>query len=392
MSFKVNPNIEDIPENVIRNMLRYLQDPDFFSFSGGVPDPNLFPRESFAKTAQKTILKDGMSALQYGATEGTRALREVIAKRMCSSGVDCTYENIIVTGGAQQAIDLCVRTLKVPNKKVLVEDPTYLGALQILKSHAQDIGILSDKSVVKKDPVSFAYAVPNHANPTGVSMSIESRLRLLKQASEQDFAIIEDAAYNDLTYYGEVLPSLLSLDTASTGSVDRSRVFFCGTFSKTLAPGLRIGWVCAPKSAIELMAQLKECMDSGCSTINQRMIEDISGDLYDKHVEHIQNIYRIRLDSMHESLKNHMPRNVKWNKPKGGMFFWLELPKGTDAEDLLRYSIETVKVLFVPGHNFKILNSEKNFLRLSFCLYEPKIIDEGIRRLSKCIEEYLNIV
>lgn len=375
-------------QNAIRNLLSLLENPNILSFAGGIPDPNLFPREQISDIAQRVLRNSKPDALQYGLTAGTTLLREIIAERMSNRGVKCTAENIIVTTGSQQAVDLCTRILNMPEEKVLVEDPTYLGALQTFKSHGQEFDILSE-DMSTTSPTSFAYVVPDHANPTGISMPVEKRIELLRNAHKSNFVIIEDAAYQELSYDEDPLPTLLSLDCDATGSIEDSRVIYCGSFSKTMAPALRIGWVCAPKAAVQTMIRLKECTDIGSSPVNQIIMQNVLDDFYDEHVQHLIDTYRIRLDAMHDALDKYMPESITWERPKGGMFFWLNLPHGADSDILLHQSIQQAQVAFVPGHNFKIDQSQKNCMRMSFCLYEPEIINTAIKRLGSCMEEYL---
>lgn len=375
-------------ENAIRNLLALLENPDIMSFAGGIPDPALFPRRQIADIAERVLSATRPDALQYGATAGTMKLREMIAERMSKRGVRCTAENIIVTTGSQQAVDLAARVFNIAGEKVLVEDPTYLGALQTFRSHGQEIAVM-DAAMSSKHPVCFAYVVPDHANPTGLTMPEEARRALLQSAYDKNFVILEDAAYQELSYNEEPLLSIQALDCALTGSIEDSRVIYCGSFSKTMAPALRVGWACAPQKVIRTMTRLKECADIVSSPVNQMIMSNILEDFYDGHVAHLVDTYRARMDAMHRALSDYMPERVSWHRPTGGMFFWLTLPEGADSDALLRQSIQQAKVAFVPGHNFRIDQSRKNFMRLSFCLYEPGVITHAVKRLGHCLTESL---
>jgi hypothetical protein len=237
--------------------------------------------------------------------------------------------------------------------------------------------------------ISLAYVVPDFANPTGAAMSLERRDELIATAALKGFAILEDGAYTDLCYNGSSTPSILALDCKKHGSIENARTIFCGTFSKTLAPGLRIGWACGPSYIIARMSRIKECTDLLVSPVNQEIVANLLDNIYQDHLEKLKMVYRKRRDAILDALDEYMPDAVTWNRPNGGMFVWLTLPDGVDTDLLLPDAIKRYQVAYVPGRCFRSDQMLGNNIRLSFCLYEPSRINEGIQRLGKFFREVL---
>lgn len=387
--------IKGMKASEIRELLKLLDQPDIISFAGGIPDPALFPVEKF-QAAMAKVLGGGNHAtsLQYSTSEGHKPLREWIAAEMGRIGIACTPDNILITSGSQQALDYLGKLFLSPGDTALVGWPTYLGALGAFNAYeprydrlqpggnrsAQDYAAQAAPGRVK-----FAYLSVDFANPTGVTLTQTEREQVLDLAEELDCAVIEDAAYQSLRYDGPAIPPILSLEIARKGSIDACRTVYCGSFSKTLSPGLRIGWVCAAKPVISQMVLLKQAGDLHTPTLNQMAIAEVANDDFDGHIEQVRALYRSRRDRMLAALERHMPAGVEWTRPEGGMFVWLTLPKGMDGAALLAQALRTEKVAFVPGGAFFADGSGRNSLRLNFSSPSQQAIDEGIARLGRVL-------
>lgn len=383
----------------IRELLKLLDQPDVISFAGGIPDPALFPAEAFgAALAGALSGKTRGAALQYSVSEGYRPLRDWLVGRMASLGVECAADNILITSGSQQALDYLGKLLLSPGDTALVGWPTYLGALQAFNAYepcydrltplgnrsAQDY---RETAEAGGGAVKFAYTSADFANPTGETLDASARLRILELAEQLDIAVIEDAAYQSLRYDGGEVKPLLALDIARTGSIDAARTIYCGSFSKTLAPGLRVGWVCAARSVISKLVLMKQASDLHSATLNQMAIHKVASDGFEAQLERIRDAYRARRDAMLASLDRHMPEGVRWTRPDGGMFIWLTLPEHLDGAALLAQSLKRERVAFVPGKAFFADGSGRNTLRLSFSCAGEALIEEGIKRLGRVIRE-----
>jgi DNA-binding transcriptional MocR family regulator len=383
----------------IRELLKLLDQPDIISFAGGIPDPELFPTEDFKRAYSKVLSGEQQTAaLQYSVSEGYLPLRQWIVEQMGALGIACSVDNILITSGSQQALDYLGKMLLSPGDTALVSWPTYLGALGAFNAYEP----VYDRLVAKGNRsaadyrktatengsrVKFAYMSVDFANPTGETMDRLSRESLLDMAEELDIAIIEDAAYQSLRYDGEIIPPILALDIARNGGIDATRTLYCGSFSKTLSPGLRVGWICAAKEVISKLVLTKQASDLHSSTINQMAIYEVASRCFDEQVDKVRSSYRARRDCMLACLDETMPDGVSWTRPDGGMFIWLTLPSHIDGADLLAQSLKTQKVAFVPGRAFFADGSNGNTLRLSFTQAGEKTIQEGIRRLGSLIRD-----
>ncbi|MFN3498536.1 MAG: PLP-dependent aminotransferase family protein, partial [Pannonibacter indicus] len=338
------------------------------------------------------------TALQYSVSEGNLALRKWLVGYMASLGITCQVENIIITSGSQQGLDYLGKLLLSPGDTALVNWPTYLGALQAFNAYEPHydrlipLGNRPAEDFVKAaqergGAVKFAYASADFANPTGETLDRQTRERILDLAGELDIPVIEDAAYQSLRYDGEPVPPMLALDIARCGHIDAARTIYCGSFSKTLSPGLRVGWICAAAPVISRLVLMKQAADLNTSTINQMVLADVAERYFDTQVETIRKAYQARRDCMLDALSRHMPQGCNWSRPDGGMFVWVTLPEGLDGAALLARSLETVKVAFVPGKAFFADGSGANTLRLSFSCANETMIEEGISRLGKLIPE-----
>ncbi|MBI3506812.1 MAG: PLP-dependent aminotransferase family protein [Proteobacteria bacterium] len=380
----------------IRELLKLLEDPAIISFAGGIPDPDLFPVEEI-QAAYATALgspeKSG-HALQYSVSEGYGPLRDWIVERMGRRGIACTRDNVMIVTGSQQGLDLLGKLFISPKDTVLVERPTYMGALQAFGPCEPNYdylppgtnapaAALAERARERGGRVAAAYCVPEFANPTGESMKLAARERLLDLCAALDVPLFEDAAYEALRYDGEAQPSLLELDIARGGAIDASRVLYCGTFSKTISPGLRVGWVCGARDPIRKLVLAKQAGDLHSATINQMVMHEVAVRCYESQLAKIAATYRRKRDAMLASLERHMPKGAKWTKPDGGMFVWVTLPEGMNAGALLPVAIKRERVAYVPGHAFHANGGGENTLRLNFSMPTVERIEAGIERLGR---------
>ncbi|OCJ05222.1 GntR family transcriptional regulator [Rhizobium sp. AC44/96] len=381
----------------IRELLKLLDQPDIISFAGGIPDPALFPDKEF-KAAYADIFDSTTvnSALQYSVSEGYKPLREWLVGELGKLGIPCGVDNVFIVSGSQQGLDYLGKLFLSPNDTALVTWPTYLGALQAFNAYEPAYDQLTPngnrtpdsyraQAVQAGGKVKFAYLSADFSNPTGETVDLAGREKLIKLADEMDIAIIEDAAYQSLRYDGEAIPPILALEIAQKGDINHTRTIYCGSFSKTLAPGLRVGFIVANAPVIRKLVLMKQAADLHSSTINQIAITEVARNGFDAQVAKIRAAYSKRRDVMLSALEKHMPEGVSWTKPEGGMFVWVTLPKGMDGAKLLAKSIETVKVAFVPGRAFFADGSGENTLRMSFSSSNEEKIEEGIARLGKLI-------
>ena len=383
----------------IRELLKLLGKPDIISFAGGIPDPDLFPTEDF-QSAFSAVLSDERQtgALQYSVSEGYAPLRQWIVSQMETLGIACDIDNVFITSGSQQALDYIGKLFLSPGDTALVSWPTYMGALgafnayepqydRLIASGNRSAADYRQKAEANNSQVKFAYMSVDFANPTGETMDLAARLQLLDMSDELDIAIVEDAAYQSLRYDGEAIPPILALEIARKGNIDQTRTLYCGSFSKTLSPGLRVGWVCAAKEVISKLVLLKQASDLHSSTITQMAIQEVASKGFDRQVAKIHAAYRARRDCMLACLEKYMPEGVTWTKPEGGMFIWMTLPAHLDVSELLTLSVKTQKVAFVPGRAFFADGSNGNTLRLSFSQADEEEIDEGIKRLGNLLKD-----
>ena len=382
----------------IRELLKLLERPDIISFAGGIPDPALFPDQEF-KAAYADIFSGPAveSALQYSVSEGYKPLREWLVGEMGKIGVACALENVFIVSGSQQGLDYLGKLFLSPNDTALVTAPTYLGALQAFNAYEPAYDQLTPNGNRTPDAyrqtaeqaggrVKFAYLSADFANPTGETVDRAGREKLIELADELDIAIIEDAAYQALRFDGEDVPPILALELARKGGdINATRTIYCGSFSKTLAPGLRVGYIVANAQVIRKLVLMKQAADLHSSTINQMAVDHVVRRCFDAQVAKIRKSYSRRRDAMLSALERHMPSGTSWTKPQGGMFVWVTLPKGMDGAKLLAKSLETVKVAFVPGQAFFADGSGPNTFRVSFSRADEATIEEGISRLGKLI-------
>ena len=381
----------------IRELLKLLDQPDIISFAGGIPDPALFPAEAFrAAFAEALAGERAGAALQYSVSEGYLPLRDWIAGEMGKLGIPCGSQNILITSGSQQALDYLGKLMISPGDTVLLGWPTYLGALGAFNAYEPRYDRLDPKgnrpaasfgeaAEAAGGRAKFAYLSVDFANPTGETLDRPAREAVIDLADGLDIAIVEDAAYQTLRYDGAAIPPILALEIARKGSIEDCRTLYCGSFSKSLAPGLRVGWVCGNAAVIARLVLMKQAADLHSPTTNQIVTEHVARRHFDAHVATLRATYQARRDAMLTALAREMPEGVTWTRPEGGMFIWLTLPGHIDAADLLAQSLQSERVAFVPGRAFFADGSNGNTLRLSFSCADETAISEGITRLGRLI-------
>ncbi|MES9900046.1 MAG: PLP-dependent aminotransferase family protein [Sedimenticola sp.] len=376
---------ENLNSSFIRDILALTQQPGIISFAGGLPDPALFPTEAL-QAAAMAIHRNKRSVLyQYGETAGDLYLRRWISANLTDS--EFSASEIIITTGSQQALDLTARCLLNPGDKVAIEAPSYLGAIQIFTANQATLQpVPTDdegpdmealEMLFKQKETRYFYAIPEFQNPKGISYSLERRYALVALAKKYDIWILEDAPYTALRYRGEPLPSLQSLLP--------KQVIHFGSFSKIIAPGLRLGWVTAPDHIIETIIKMKQVADLHSSCYDQQLIlEFLRNGALTSHLERLKLSYRRRLDMMTSSLDQHLGDGIRRSDPDGGMFVWIEMPREVAAMSLLKEAIGR-GVAFVPGKAFYTDGGGDNCMRLNFTNSEPEQIAEGVRRLADLI-------
>lgn len=392
---------QQMSSSVIRELLKLTELPEIISFAGGLPAPEVFPVEQFREACNYVMDHFGPQSLQYSTTEGYRPLREMIARHISRFSSEVGADNILITSGSQQALDFVGRLFVNRGDYIVVESPTYLGALQAWNAYgAQYIPVRADEHGMIVDELEaalrvgpkFIYVLPNFQNPSGSTLSLERRKQLVKIADKYGVPIIEDDPYGQLRYEGEHIPSIVALDSeyrGPNGGHYSGNVIYLSTFSKLLAPGLRLGWVIAPVEVIQKLVMSKQAADLHTSSFNQYVAHEVAkGGFLDEHVKTIRATYKERRDVMIEMMEEMFPAGVTWRKPKGGMFLWSILPEGMDSAEVLKRAVEK-KVAFVPGEAFHPTGGGKNTLRLNFSYSSPETIREGISRLGITLKELI---
>jgi 2-aminoadipate transaminase len=385
--------------SAMRDMMAVTARPEVISLAGGLPDTSTFPPDTFAAVTQRIASESCAKALQYGPTEGLPETKTCIAEVMAAEGMRADPEDIVVTTGGQQVIDLVVKTLVDPGDVIVAEAPTYPGAVPTFSSYQADVvqiemdarGMRIDLLEETLDRLEregrrpkFIYTVPTFQNPAGVTMSLERRHRLVEIANERELLVLEDNPYGMLRYEGEPLPPLRSLD----GGVF---VMYLGTFSKILSPGIRLGWVVAPPPVLEKINLGKQAADLCTSTLSQLMVQAyFEQSRWRDYVEALTELYRDRRDTMLDALAEFFPREAEWTRPQGGMFIWATLPDFIDTTDLLARALRE-NVAFVPGSGAYLDGRGRNSMRLNFSASDGDDIREGIRRIGEVIKEQVDL-
>ncbi len=383
----------------IRRLFKMSMKPGVISFAGGLPDPQSFPSEEAAEILPSLLRQNGKILLQYGSARGDARLIQVIQNRMRQKGMETDPEEVLITAGAQQVMDLCSKILVDPEDTVLLESPSFIGALGAFRNYqARLVGVSMDESGIKLESLvdvlkslqeeeglpKFLYTIPNFHNPTGALMSQGKRRRLLEIADEFDLLILEDDAYGDLWFDGE------GQEVLAIKSLDKQqRVIYAGSFSKIISPGIRLGWAAGPRELIEKFELARQVADVCPSPLIQALVVRLAEDGYlDHHIPQLREIYRLRRDAMLAALAKYMPEGVSWTAPKGGFYIWVTLPEQLDASELFPKAVEK-NVAYVIGQPFYPDKSIKNTLRLSFSHEPEEVIEEGIRRLGEAVREAL---
>lgn len=383
--------VEQMKASEIREILKVTERPEVISFAGGLPAPELFPVEEMKAVCTAVLSDDGRAALQYSTTEGYQPLREQIAARMAEAGVVASYTDVLIVSGSQQGLDLTGKVFLDEGDIVICESPTYLAAINAFKTYSpqfvevamdeQGMSMSALEETLQRYPqAKLIYTIPDFQNPTGRTMSIDRRKRLVELANQYDVMVMEDNPYGELRFAGEHVPPVKAFDT-------EGRVIYQSTFSKVLTPGIRVGWLCAAPEILQKYVIFKQSTDLHTNTMAQRQVSKFM-EMFDlkEHIEKIRKVYKTRRNLMLEAIKSEFPAGVTYTQPDGGLFLWVELPKELNARDLLIKCLEK-QVAFVPGGAFFPNGGNENTLRLNFSNMSEERIVEGIARIGKLIKE-----
>ncbi len=385
IQWKFSERAAQLQSSFIREILKITQRPEIISFAGGLPSPATFPVERMKAAFDKVLTENGKVALQYGPTDGYAPLREWIANSLSTEGAKILPEQILMVSGSQQALDLLGKVLIDEGSRVLVETPSYLGALQAFsvyrpefESVATDEHGLVPSSIARvAEGARLLYSLPNFQNPTGRTLSVERRLELVETCARLGLPLIEDDPYGALSYKGEPMPKMVAMNPDG--------VIYMGSFSKVLTPGIRLGYVCAPLPLVRRLELAKQAADLHTAQLTQMVVHEVIKDGFlQQHIPTIRTLYGNQCQAMLDAMDQHFPEGVSWTRPEGGMFIWVTLPKHIDAMKLLDQAL-AAKVAFVPGAPFYANQPETNTLRLSFVTVPPERIREGIAILGKLI-------
>jgi len=395
VNFRLSARTDLLKPSAIREILKVTASPDVISFAGGLPAPELFPVDAVARSAQAVLSADGPAALQYGVTEGHLPLREWVCSHLAATvGLSVIPDDILITNGSQQALDLLAKVLLDPGDLVVTENPAYLGALQAFQSYeARVTGLASDehglrpdalRSFLETSPVrpKFLYLIPNYQNPTGVTLSAARRAEIVQIAAHHRLPVLEDDPYGAIRFSGEALPALATFPGA------RDCVYL-GTSSKILAPGLRVAWLVVTDRALrEKLTAAKQASDLHTSSFAQRLVHHYVSQpgVLAAHVTTLCSVYAQRRDVMLAALARELPTGCTWTRPSGGLFLWVTLPAHFDTTELLAIAARE-KIAFVPGAPFWVGEPVRNTLRLNFSNATEPRINEGLARLGRVVRD-----
>ncbi len=390
-----------LTSSIIRELLKFTQRPEVISFAGGLPAAEYFPVERFQEACQRVLAEQARVALQYSPTEGYLPLREMIAERLSRYNICANANNVLITSGSQQALSFIGMLLINPGDHILVEEPTYLGALQAFNAYqASYIGVPADENGIVSACVpdmlrhgpKFMYIVPNFQNPSGTTLSADRRVELIRIAQEHGVPIVEDDPYGALRFEGEHQKPLVEVDaelSGNNGNCYTGNIIYLSTFSKTLAPGLRVAWIVAPPEVISKFVQIKQGADLHSATFNQMVVYEVAKDGFiDEHIKTLREVYRKRRDVMLGALDRYMPPEVEWTHPQGGLFLWAHFPDRVDIQALFDEAVRR-NVAFVPGFAFYTIPNPPPTARLNFSVMNEDQIVEGIKRLSEATHQVL---
>jgi len=395
MSFEFAERMNKLEASVIREILKVTEKPEVISFAGGLPAPETFPIEAIKEANQKVLEQNGRKALQYSTTEGYNPLRKWIAERMNKTlHTDFSFENILITHGSQQGLDLLGKIFLNKDDIVLCESPTYLAAISAFKAYECNFievptdkeGMIVDeleKILKKTKNVKQIYTIPTVQNPTGITWSLERRKGVAELANKYNKIVIEDNPYGELRFKGESMPSLKSFDKSGN-------VVCLGTFSKIFCPGYRIAWIAAHKDIVEKLVVIKQSTDLQCNTIAQMEIAKfLELNDIDKHIGKIRELYKKRCNLAIETMEKEFPEDAKFNRPDGGLFTWIEIPSNINARELLEECLKQ-NVAFVPGGPFFPNGGKENFFRINYSNMPEERIIEGLKIMGKIIKEHIS--
>jgi 2-aminoadipate transaminase len=390
---------EGMQSSAIRELLKLTQQPDIISFAGGLPAPDFFPLREVEEACRYIVQEDGAEALQYSATEGYPPLKQYLCNSMHKYGVPATLDNVLLTNGSQQALDLIGKIFVDPGDYVITSRPTYLGAIQAwnaYESRYHTVNLDDDGMVVDEiehayekvladsgKPPKFIYVLPNFHNPGGTTLSQARRERLADVATKLNLPVVEDDPYGQLRYEGEDLPPICTYIP--------ERTIYLGTFSKTLAPGLRVGWIVCPEVLMRRFVQAKQGADLHTGTFVQHIANDIcQRGFLKQHVKRLREVYKERRDTMLEALAEFWPAGCSWTHPEGGLFLWARVPATIDTKDFMAQALGA-RVAYVPGvHFYPNRDGGFNAMRLNFSYCQPETIVEGVRRLGVALKKALS--
>ncbi|NVD97139.1 PLP-dependent aminotransferase family protein [Massilia sp. BJB1822] len=385
LQWRFSERASQMQSSFIREILKVTQQPEIISFAGGLPSPATFPVEMMKQAFDKVLSNNGKVALQYGPTDGYMPLRQWIADSLSTNGARIVPEQVLMVSGSQQALDLLGKVLIDEGSRVLVETPSYLGALQAFSVYRPEFksvdtdehGLIPSSLDKVAQGARLLYALPNFQNPTGRTLSAERRLELVETCARLGLPLIEDDPYGALSYKGEPMPKMVAMNPEG--------VIYMGSFSKVLTPGIRLGYVVAPLPLVRRLELAKQAADLHTAQLTQMVVHEVIKDGFlDQHIPTIRELYGNQCQAMLQAMDEHFPAGVTWTKPEGGMFIWVTLPKHINAMELLDEAIKQ-KVAFVPGAPFYANEPETNTLRLSFVTVAPDRIRTGIEILGKLL-------
>ncbi|OQY28317.1 MAG: hypothetical protein B6I38_09295 [Anaerolineaceae bacterium 4572_5.1] len=395
----ISARARGMKSSAIRELLKLTNQPDIISLAGGLPAPDFFPLRDVEEACNYVLRENGQEALQYSATEGYKPLKEYLANQVHKYGVPAKPENVLLTNGSQQALDMLGKIFIDPGRFVLTGSPTYLGAIQAWNAYQgkfHTVPVDEDGMVVDEiehayekvlndsgKPPAFIYVLPNFHNPAGTTLSLERREKLAEIATKLDLPVVEDDPYGQLRYEGADIPPICTLIP--------ERTIYLGTFSKTLAPGLRLGWIICPETLMNRFVQAKQGSDLHTPTFAQHVTNDIcQRGLLKPHIQRLRRIYKERRDTMLEALEEFWPEGCSWTRPEGGLFLWAKVPEVIDTETFFNEWALKEKVAYVPGvHFYPNADGGHNAMRLNFSYAPPETIVEGIRRLGVALKKAL---
>lgn len=391
---------QHMKRSTVREILKLTARPEVISFAGGLPAPELFPVERIQQATDTVLAERGQEVLQYSTTEGMPELRDLIAKRLSRGKYQLHRDNILITNGSQQAVDMLARVLLDEGDRVIVENPTYVGTLTSWRPFSlrfdavptdNDGMIVDELPPLLAEKAKLMYAIPTFQNPQGTTLTRERRAQLAKILVDYELPFVEDDPYGELRYSGEPVPPVLHFEADYRGTTTLDgNVIYCGTFSKILTPGLRIGWVVASFPVIDKLVQVKQATDLHTSTFNQFVSYEVARDeaFLDAHITMLRDVYRQRRDLMLQTMDEHFPSEVTWTRPEGGLFLMVTMPQHLNAHEVLKLALAH-DVAFVPCDDFFIGDGGRNMFRLNFSNARPERIVEGIKRLGGVLKTAL---